>query len=84
MLLILSELVTCGISYPGPAGDVTAKVVIGNHMACVTVAQDIAPVRKSIANTGFGRRMTLVHGVADVCHHSTFADRAETMAEVKW
>ena len=67
VLLIVSELVTCGIPHPGSAGDVTATVAVGEHAARITASQD-APVRTCIANTGFGRRMALVHGVADLCH----------------
>jgi hypothetical protein len=84
VLLIVSELVTCGIQSRDSAGDVIATVAIGGHAARVAVVFDAAPVPEGTVNGEFGRRMTLVHGIADVCHHDTVTGRAETSAEVKW
>ncbi len=85
LLLITSELVTCGIAHPASAGGaVTVSAVIGECTARIAMAHDLAPVRERATNTGFGRAMVLVHDVADVCYHLTVGDRAETTAEVKW
>jgi hypothetical protein len=87
VLLIASELVTCAIR-TRPAGDITANVVVGEHGARVTVALDLdrAPTRTRVTavDTGFGWATVVVQGTADICHHDTVGDRAETTAEVKW
>ncbi len=85
LLLITSELVTCGIrSQPWSADDAVAvSVVIGDYLAQVTVAQGLAPGHKRGVDGGFGRAMLVVHSVADVCHHRTLSGRARTSAEVK-
>ncbi len=90
---IVSELVAASILQRRPReGTVTVDVVIGEHSARATVAQelapdvarDVAPGEKRLAHTGFGRALAIVHGAADACHHTTVGARVETSAEVKW